>query len=269
MPARRSRTRRQRQRKRSRRSRSRSYNQRGGGGPTWAILQYDNRELPESLKQALEINRRYAKKHNYAHFFFTDNYFLPPYWIKVHLLQRLLDAKDPQTDQPLFKGVAFLDTDAVFVDHDQNLDAFAGARRPFIAGPDITYSKNPADAPFNAGVIIVKNTEEVKGLLRDWMAEYKPRDWFLRDSKWSTPTRWAGPSYEQGSFVEKILPKFKDSLIDIVEAPILQSMYDAGAKYETGGGNFKKDGIFVMHFSAQRKEGMLSQFLQAYKAANP
>jgi hypothetical protein len=265
---------RQRTRKRkSRRDRKASrprLQQRGGGdGATWAILQYDNRELSDSLRACLDINRRYAKKHNYPHFLFTDNYFLPPYWVKVHLLQRLLDVKDPQTDQPLFKGVAFLDTDAVFVDHDQSLDAFVGPRRPFVAGPDITYGKNPGDAPFNAGVIIVKNTEEVKGLLRDWMAEYKPRDWYLSDGKWSTPTRWAGPSYEQGSFVEKILPKYKDTIVDIVEAPILQSMYDAGAKYETGGGNFKKDGIVVMHFSAQKKEGMLSQFLQAYKAANP
>lgn len=262
-------------RRKTRAARHRALSQRGGAVTSealtgsWVILQYDNRPLSDSMRESVEINRRYAKKHNYKHYLFSDDYFLPPYWVKVALTQRLLDAKDPQTGHPLFKGVMFLDTDAIIVDHDKSLDDFAGQRRPFIAGPDITYGQNPSDAPFNAGVFIVKNTEPAKDLLKDWMSAYNPKDWFLRDGKWSTPSRWAGPAYEQGSFVERILPKYKDTIIDITDNPILQSMYDAGAEYQTGNGNFKKDSIFVMHFSAGKKDGMLTQFLRAYKISNP
>lgn len=235
---------------------------------TWAILQYDNRPISKELKDLIEINTNYAKKHGYEYYLLSDPHFMPPYWIKVALLQRFLDVKDPQTGKALFKGVFYLDTDAVIVDHAKSLDSFMEGKKPFVAGPDITYGTVPSDSPFNAGVFIVKNTDEVKPLIKEWFELYDPKEWYYNGGKWMTPTRWAGSAYEQGSFAEKILPKYKDKLVEIVDNPILQATFDEmnPASYKKDGGSFTKDGIFVMHFSADKKGAMLSNFLKAYKS---
>ena len=235
---------------------------------TWAILQYDNRPISAEIKELLEINKKYAKKHGYQHFLLSDPYFMPPYWIKVALLQRFLDAKDPQTGNPLFKGILYLDTDAVIVDHAKSLDAFMEGKKPFVAGPDITYGTNPNDSPFNAGVFVVKNTDDIKPVIKEWLEQYHTKEWYYENGQWSTPTRWAGPAYEQGSFAEKILPKYKNTLVEIVDNPILQATFDEmyPNSYKKGDGSFTKNGIFVMHFSADKKGPMLSKFLKAYKS---
>jgi hypothetical protein len=68
---------------------------------TYLILQYDNRPVSK-YKELIKLNKQYCKRHNYEYKFIYKTYNLPPYWIKVYLLDKLL---------PNYKGILWLDTD--------------------------------------------------------------------------------------------------------------------------------------------------------------
>lgn len=241
---------------RTRRRRRIPRRQRGGAAATaapWVILQYDNRNLPFEFKKLIEMNKTYAEKHGYTYKFESKQYPLPPYWIKVKLCKELLEEIDPATGQPKFGGVLFLDTDAVIVKPDLSLDTLLENRKPFLAGPDVDIHTSPNQSIFNAGVIVAKNTPEVRVLFQDWMNAYTPTEWSFNGINWFTTGKWAGPTYEQGSFVEKILPKHKDT-VELVDPHILQ------AEYPITNPTIRPE-TFVIHFSHVRKNLQLPLFL--------
>jgi len=51
--------------------------QRGGNKP-WALVQYDNRPIPEHYQKLIEVNKEYCRKYNYEHILKTEPIDLPP-----------------------------------------------------------------------------------------------------------------------------------------------------------------------------------------------
>jgi hypothetical protein len=166
----------------------------------WAILQYDNRPLTEEFKQLQMINQMYCNLHGYKYIFYKDGCNLPPYWCKVYYTQQLL--KDET-----ITGVLWLDMDAVV----HTIFPISFFMKP---GKSFYYTSDPPvwDGVFNAGVWMVKNTVDGRSIIDAWMKLYHPKDWTYDGTHWKSVGNWAGTTYEQGSFVEWILPKYKSKL---------------------------------------------------------
>jgi hypothetical protein len=251
-----------RRRKQTRKTRHRTRRQRivqrGGRStaPTWVILQYDNRQLSYEFKQLVKVNQNYAHSQGYDYIFDSSMYHMPPYWIKVKLTNDLLKKTLPNGHLK-YKGVMFIDTDAVIVKPDQTLDEITSKSKDFMAASDINYDLFPnAQSPFNAGVFIVKNTPKAQAIFEDWLTVYEAvkKFWVFNGNTWHTNGNWAGAYYEQGSFVDQILPKHR-AIIDLVDKQILQAQYIPqieAIRPET----------FVIHFSHTRKNLQLPSFLQ-------
>jgi hypothetical protein len=167
----------------------------------WAVIQYDNRPLPHNFIKIQNQNREYCRKHGYTYIFSMKNYDMPPYWGKIKM------AKDVM-DKNLYKGILWLDMDAVIHDMETPLDKF---ERP---GKSFYYC---SDAPkwtanFNAGVWLILSTQNGKDILQDWMDAYNPKDWWMDENgTWQTHGIWGGPTYEQGTFDTRILPKYSST----------------------------------------------------------
>jgi len=179
-------------------------------GSKYCIVQYDNRELSENHKKFMEINKEYCKKHNYSYKFFNykdEN--LPVFWLKVKIVKELL-----YTDE--YEGILWLDTDAVIKNTDKTLDSFGDTNTAFIMSND-QYPMQYDDLnkyPFNAGCWIVKNSSNGKLILSDWLNTYNQNSWKKNDrGNLRTNTSYGGDEYEQGMFVNKILPKYKDNIL--------------------------------------------------------
>ncbi len=241
--------------RRSIKRRRRIFQSGGSKGPTWVILQYDNRNLSYEFKQLVRVNRQYAERHGYDYIFDSKSYPIPPYWIKVKLTQDLLKEMLPD-GRPKYKGVMFIDTDAVIVKPEVTLDTLSTGDKDFFAAADINYDLYPQDqSVFNAGIFIVKNTPKAHALFRDWMAVYdKVKDyWIFNGTTWHTNGNWAGPVYEQGAFVNEILPRHKDT-IKLVDKYILQAQYVPQVEPI-------RPETFTIHFSHVRKNLQLPTFL--------
>lgn len=81
--------------------------------------------------------------------------------------------------------------------------------------------------------------------MQDWMESYNKNDWQQVGNKWEAKCKWASSCYEQGSFIENILPKYKR---DIHTFPwrFFQSFYS----------NLKEDYeecVFIVHFASKFK----------------
>lgn len=160
---------------------------------TFAVVQYDNRPLSDELKQLMAINKRYCKLHGYDYFFIHKEYPMPPYWIKIFLVQKLL---------PSYTGVLWLDTDAVI----HSKSSLTSICKP---NKSMYICKNrPSWGNINAGVWLLLNTESGNQIIQDWVNSYNPKRWTF-SKKWTTKGVWAGPDYEQGAFNITIFPKHK------------------------------------------------------------
>ncbi len=251
-----------RRRRQSRKSRRRTRKQHGGSAtsispvtPTWLILQYDNRQVSSEFQLLVQLNRQYAKRHGYEYKFISKQYPMPPYWIKVKLTKDFLEEKLPNGHHK-YKGVMFIDTDAVIVKQEKSLEQLTAPHKDFMAAADINYRYFPnQQSPFNAGIFIVRNTMKARKLFDDWMNVYEgvKRFWIFNGTTWHTNGNWAGAFYEQGSFVDQVLPKH-GATIDLVNEQILQAQYipeREPIRPET----------FVIHFSHTRKNLQLPAFL--------
>ena len=173
------------------------------GNKTWAVVQYDNRPVPDQYKPFIEINKEYCKTHGYEYIFKTDEYDMPPYWIKVKLCLDLLNTNK-------YKGLLWLDTDAVIYDCKKSLDDFTS---------DFTISRDPwgnsalldHDKVLNTGIWIVRSKE----IMNDWFNQYKKEKWIKTNGHWNIDPKlpefergWAGINYEQGSFTYIVAPKY-------------------------------------------------------------
>lgn len=203
------------------------------------IIQYDDRELDEKLSHLKNLNKTYCKLHNIDYRFYNKvNVDLPPYWIKVYLVQKLL---------PSFDYVMWIDTDA-YLGNVHNLNQFIQRHiedKDFLLSSDmppwVTHS------PFNAGVFVVKNSEIGNNLINKWMSKFRPYKWKKNKSnKWvciGNSCNWAGKNYEQGSFTKYIMPKYRPHIKEVSWSIINNPFYDKA-----------KNCIF--HFAAEHKKNI-------------
>ena len=215
--------------------------------PKWAIVQYDDRPLGSDEQSLININKEYARKNGYEYIFLTSGYEqLPPYWIKVAAVRDLLLTNK-------YKGVCWIDTDAVFVNHSQSIDSLCNG--------DITQSFYMAGDPplwnsgkFNAGVWFVRNSATGIDIMNYWMKcwDSVSKDWIKLGTKWKCNTMWAGPSYEQGAFIKNLVENNNyNKYIKSVPYEYLQTI------------NPKTPGAFVLHFSGNQKKE-IPQFLSTW-----
>lgn len=174
-----------------------------GGSQKWAIVQYDNRKLKDVDKGLMNRNEEYAKKWAHDYIFKKDGYDdISPYWRKVFLVKEILATGN-------YRGILWLDTDATIYAMDTDLNNLVEEGKHFYKSADNT----PTNKGFCAGVWFVLNTPIGKEILSKWAEGYKADKW--RKSifgKWKANGEWAGENYEQGSFINTILPNYGDSL---------------------------------------------------------
>ena len=198
---------------------------------TWLIIQYDDRPIDKNDTELIRRNKAYAKKHGYHYNFINTGYTnLPPYWRKVAIAKDLLE-----TD--LYKGIMWLDTDAVIFNMDISLDSVGDTAKHFFKATNSAGNKI-----FNAGVWTVKNTKQGKAIMKKWLELYDPSKWKHVGKNWSTEGEWAGDDYEQGAFAYRIVP-LHGANINTVKEPFFQGVYPG----EGHKGNDSKD-VFVYHF---------------------
>jgi hypothetical protein len=66
----------------------------------------------------------------------------------------------------------------------------------------------PVPLKFNAGVFFCRGAS-ARDLMREWRALYPSHLWRKTNGEWNFQEHvWAGPAYEQGSFAEKLFPKY-------------------------------------------------------------
>ncbi len=207
--------------------------------PSWAILQFDDRPLSPTFEKLQSKVKTYCQYHGYEHIFIKESSDIPPYWQKVKLAQDILNRNQ-------HKGVLWLDTDAVIHDIHRPLDSFLVDGKHFYYSPDSPkWSSN-----FNAGVWLVLATENGKNIVQDWMSEYNEKAWKKEKGGWKSNGIWAGETYEQGSFSNKILPKYKESMQEL-PWQVFQS-------------DTPQDTSFTLHFAGGEKEPRIHKYFSSF-----
>lgn len=183
---------------------------------TYAIVQYDNRKLDKNMEILTKINKKYCSLYNYDHIFITKKYNMPPYWIKVKIVRDLLLTNK-------YKGILWLDTDAVINDFSISLDSIQLPNKSMyysyefaefiIENKNNLKNEDKHHFTFNAGVWFVLNDKQGRNIMNDWMLLYNPNKWYWKKKIkkwWCDDCKWAGEDFEQGSFFETIIPKYKE-----------------------------------------------------------
>lgn len=197
-----------------------------------AIVQFDSRPLDALgiLAPLIVRNSHYAEQQGYEHFFVNRlGVDIPPFWAKPLVVTSYLRSG--------YDIVLWLDTDAVVHDLSVPVTRFFVGEEVFIYASDNPYWRSP----FNAGVFICKGILALE-LMLEWAALYRPDQWEKHGEQWRCrDARWAGPAYEQGSFVINILPKYGQSVL-FKQLPwqVLQSP-------------FPLDNSFTLHFAERFK----------------
>jgi hypothetical protein len=183
---------------------------------TYAVVQYDNRKLNNHFKILTKINKKYCSLYGYDYIFETKEYNLSPYWIKVKLVQDLLNTNK-------YKGILWLDTDAVIDDFSIGLDSISKPNKSIYFSNELVTLTDSKDRfkdrnkyRFNSGVWFVLNNNIGKLIINDWFNLYDSNNWFKIRNKWvckdkiiDKNCKWAGKDYEQGAFTDYILPKYE------------------------------------------------------------
>jgi len=209
-------------------------------GTKYCLVQYDNREISENHKKFKERNKEYCKKHGYAYMFFNHkDQTVPVYWMKVKLVNEVVNTNK-------YEGVLWIDTDAVIKDLDRTLDSFGNSNTSIVIcedfHPEVNNGKTyPGTYPFNAGVWIAKNNDIGKDIMNKWLELYNPDHWKSNNKgNLKSNTQFSGPAYEQGSFVDIILPKYKDNIL-VLPWYVFNAL-DAKRNSET----------FILHFCSNK-----------------
>jgi len=171
----------------------------------WLVLQYDNRTIDTEYEKLMKQNKDYAKAHGYDYKFISKGYTsISPYWRKVNIVKDLL---------PKYKGILWMDTDAVVFNSRITLDSITNSSKMFFCSQD---NYKTTTNHFNAGVWIIKNTPEMNDLMEKWLELYDTKEW-LKNSRenWHTTGNWSNATYEQGSFIETIQPAYKKHITKI------------------------------------------------------
>ena len=176
------------------------------------MIQYDDRDLPKhsiGLATLRERNERLSTQHpNFTYSFYTESE-LPPWWVKVQLV------KDKLTTIPEGDYVLWLDTDACIGKYDELYDLIVKTVMT-ISGQQkgVGYA-----GVFNAGVWSIKNCDVGKAIMEFWISKYYP-EFFCKDESGNWSWDWnvykfAGWTFEQGSFVENVYDKFKEHINNV------------------------------------------------------
>lgn len=174
---------------------------------TWAVVQYDSRELSGKITKLLKQNQIYCTNHNYTYFIFNSGFEdVPVYWRKVKLVQALLSLRTDSGHDRVFQGVMWLDTDAFVWDHENfTLPGLLpdNASFAYASDPDSFVSFSP----FNAGVWLVRNSRQGRSIMKKWISLYDPGQWqIVSGDKWVSQSGvWAGEDFEQGSFAQHMM----------------------------------------------------------------
>jgi hypothetical protein len=212
-------------------------------GNKFLIIQYDNRPINSDINILININKDYCNSNNYDYIFINKNYNLPPYWIKVKLVRDFLMNYD-------YKGVMWLDTDAVIYNKKIKLESIINENKSFYMSPD----NKLWDSPFNAGVFIVLNNDKGKNIMNNWMNLYDEKKWYYNNNKWYTTGKWAQETFEQGSFVNNLLEKYNAD-INTFEWFFFNASYSNIPEH--------KQNIFTLHFAGPLKNE-ISKYIKEY-----
>jgi hypothetical protein len=168
-----------------------------------AIVQFDDRPDQElgPLRVLISRNADYARMHGYHHAFarapVRD---VPPYWNKVYLVDKYLSE---------FEIVAWLDSDAVIHDLTMPIESLFATNEAFVFSNALPVWG--FDFPFCAGVFFCKG-QFGREIVREWGSLYPAHFWEKRGTQWlCKDSRWAGPAYEQGVFIDEIYPKYRSN----------------------------------------------------------
>lgn len=166
------------------------------------LVQYDDRHTV-LFEELMKYNRTYAARHSYEYIRPTQTYDIPPYWIKVRIIQQLLQ------ERPDLEYIMWLDSDAVVHDRAKPIESLFETGGPDFLISYCPWNKNHTDHVLNVGVFVIRVTPQTKRLVNDWFACYKKERWTHTKGEWKTDGEWAGDDYEQGSFNTMILPKYE------------------------------------------------------------
>jgi hypothetical protein len=208
----------------------------------WLVIQYDNREFFESFhnieefnysdfKKLVSINETYCKVNNFDYLFSSEIYDISPYWIKVKIIQDLIN--DPNSK---YKGFIWIDTDAVIIN--KNIKSVINDKSFYIAPDHNRFNSNDM---LNCGVFFVKNDSIGREIMNKWMEGYDPTKWHKIGNSWKSDGTWVDITYEQGYFNQVIYPKYVDS-IEKVPWKYLQN------------DNPEDEETIITHFAAESKE---------------
>jgi hypothetical protein len=179
----------------------------------YLVIQYDNRDFfkniieyfnPSDFHKLIKVNEEYCLIHNLDYMFISSyDYDMPVYWMKVKIITDMLN------NNSKYKGIIWLDSDAVFTNMDKSIrNIFNNDISFYIANDPPEYD----NSVLNTGTWIVKNNNIGIKIMNDWLNNYNSSLWIKKDDNWHTDGVWAGIAYEQGTFNHIIYPKYKNDI---------------------------------------------------------
>jgi predicted RNA-binding Zn-ribbon protein involved in translation (DUF1610 family) len=166
-----------------------------------AMIQFDTRDDHE-FDELVSQNLQYCVAAGYDHKMFGGNDLdIPPYWAKVAVCDAVAESGE-------YDAILFVDTDAVVMDFGFRIEDVLSSHSMAVSG---------ANGSANAGVFAIRCGDTGRSILKDWMSRYSRDDWDRTQSnEWSCKTcGWAGAAYEQGSLNDLVIPKFRESVVDV------------------------------------------------------
>lgn len=164
------------------------------------LVSYDDRNI-EYVEMTCELNANRCRNLGY-HFEFHRDFApnLPPWWVKVFLINEYL-RRSPVTSENWF---VWLDSDAVLTDGPVALDRFLNTM------PDSCHFVGSYDYLFrpgsmNAGVFAVRDSRQGRAIMQSWCHFYDPVRWRFKSGCWHTDGLWAGSTFEQGVFNDRVM----------------------------------------------------------------
>lgn len=117
---------------------------------------------------AAEINQMYATRHGYDFEHVVDD--VDPIGDRTEMVWRMVDVLDRALRDVTVDGVFYIDSDAVFQNHDKPLDWLFDIPEGHIVGSsDVPNGRNY----INTGAVFVRNTPRGKALMTAWKAMKK------------------------------------------------------------------------------------------------
>jgi hypothetical protein len=164
------------------------------------VLQIENRK-DDFLFSLIQRNKDVATKYGFDHVFLSHgDETIPHYWQKVFALDQLMHERK---DIDLFM---WLDSDAFIIQWSKK-NVFH-----LVSNDSQNVMWISPDAPkyyasFCAGAFLVRNNSQGRDIIGRWKSLYQPKMWTKHDNgSWISNGEFAGPYYEQGAFIEHILP---------------------------------------------------------------